>query len=146
MKFQNKSSGSKIVLSEEIIEEIQDDSVPPLAKRIKKECDDEINAVIPLVKNRETIQGSIPKTLSKNNESWSKSVRSLSNKKGLSGLVKINKKSENKGIVIPASTSTSSNVNSGQKDQNKNDNKPKEPSTNGLSLLADYSDSDSNGD
>lgn len=147
VKFQNKSSGSKIVLAEEIIEEIEDESVPPLAKRIKTEPDtDNVTSIIK--QRQENVQKSFPKAFSKNNESWSKSVGSLSNKKGLSGLVKIIKKSENKNIATPSSTSTSTcaSVDSEQKDQNKSNIQPKAPSTNGLSLLAGYSDSDSNED
>lgn len=132
VKFQNKN---KIILAEEIIEEIEDDDSNPVPfKRIKKENDDSSRASSTVASFSNTSAKS-----TKPAESWNKSIGSHS-MRGLSNLVRVKKPNANNEISGQIKNSENSNVSAVSADD-----KPKPMvAASGLSMLAGYSDSDSN--
>ncbi|XP_077292582.1 splicing factor YJU2 [Arctopsyche grandis] len=130
VKFQNKN---RIILAEEIIEEIEeDDSNPVPFKRIKKESDDSAKASSTVT----SFSGTLAKS-TKPAEPRNKSIGSHSMRGGLSNLVRVKKPNAESNNEISGQIKNSEN-------SNVSDDKPKPPAASGLSLLAGYSDSDSN--
>lgn len=159
VKFENKPSlPNKRIISEEIIEDADDKlEQPSSSKKVKIEDDSNSADIINVPSSSSIIPPKViaaPKA-AKSTESWNKSIGVASRKGGLAGLVKINKKhatsngTETSSVSSDQSSSVSSNnvitpvavvppavVNVTAK--------PSLPAASGLSLLAGYSDSDSN--
>ncbi|CAG9090154.1 unnamed protein product [Plutella xylostella] len=116
-------SASKIV-AEEIVEEIDDDEGPP-AKTSK--IDVAPSKSIPIKKD----------------ESWNKSIGVLSSKSSLANLVRTKSAVKTAGSTHTQSSSTAVTSTDDVKTQNNDSNAGSEKKPSGLSLLADYSGSDS---
>lgn len=142
VKFQS-SQKRKVVVEEEIIEEMSDNDEPETKTQKVDDVQNKTEIIDPLIESTASASKK-PSTSTSNTQSWNRSVGVISRKNALTGLVKVKKQDSASSSSVLKDNNESKSDASESTNQEQKTVSNEAPTTNGLSLLGAYSDSDSN--